>query len=532
MLLNYFQTDTDPIAPFESNAPQSLQERLPLAGDRCSHFSSRQVQRTDPFGDISKGQTLLSTPHCRLRYTASRALRADRNWPSPDQGPNPSGRGSGGAHVVPVAIEKPPRIFIGRKHYDGPRPDEALAELLNTVQRQTLRFFWEFGHPTSGLARERSNTTPHVVTTGGSGFGIMAILAGVERGWIGRRAALDRLIKMVCFLGQAERHHGAFPHWMDGDSGRTIPFSQLDDGGDIVETAYLMVGLLSARQYFRGPDAKERVLRSLINALWSEVEWDWYTRGSEALVWHWSPVHGWAMDLPIHGWNECLIAFILAASAARHSIEPDVYHRGWAAGRAFANGRSIEGVRLPLGPDHGGPLFFSHYSFLGLDPRALRDRYADYWHQNVAYTHINRTHCVRNPGKFDGYGADCWGLTASDSIDGYVAHAPDRDLGVITPSGALGSFPYAPAECELALRHFASRGDRLWGEYGFRDAFSPSTGWCADSYLAIDQGPIVVMIENYRSGLLWRLFMSCPEIQIGLARLGFSRRPKAAAATS
>ena len=434
-----------------------------------------------------------------------------------------SSRFSRQAHSVASATETALKIPTRRRHSVTISLGASLDECFDTVQRQTLRYFWEFGHPTSGLARERSNATPNIVTTGGSGFGIMAILAGVERGWVGRQAALDRLITMVCFLGQAERHHGAFPHWMDGESGRTIPFSQCDDGADIVETAYLIVGLLSARQYFRGSEPKAYVLRSLIDALWQDIEWDWFVRGSESLFWHWSPVHEWAMDHTIHGWNECLIAFVLAASAPRHPIEPSVYHRGWAAGQAFANGRSFDGIPLPLGPDHGGPLFFAHYSFLGLDPRLLRDCYADYWRQNVASTLINQAHCIRNPQKFDGYGADCWGLTASDSIDGYVAHAPDRDLGVITPAAALGSYPYAPAECHRALRHFASRGERLWGVYGFVDAFSPAMDWYADSYLAIDQGPIVIMIENYRSGLLWRLFMSCPEIQLGLAKLGFSR---------
>jgi hypothetical protein len=238
------------------------------------------------------------------------------------------------------------------------------------------------------------------------------------------------------------------------------------------------------------------------------------------------------MDHAINGWNECLITFVLAAGAPRYPIDPSAYHRGWTAGQAFANGRSFDGVPLPLGPDRGGPLFFAHYSFLGLDPRRLRDCYADYWRQNVAFTRINQAHCIRNPEKFDGYSAECWGLTASDSVHGYVAHAPDRDCGVIAPTGAIASLPYSPAESKSALRHFASRGDRLWGEYGFRDAFSPAMDWYADSYLAIDQGPIVVMIENYRSGLLWRLFMSCPETRAGLARLGFSQRANAAAVMS
>ncbi len=476
-------------------------------------------------GGVFKART--STSHGRLPNMAPPAFGAEHEPRSQE-----SSAHAGGVARIPANPQTLPNFSIGRKHAGTLRPEASVDELFDTVQRQTLRYFWDFGHPTSGLARERSNATPHVVTTGGSGFGIMAVLAGVERGWIARQAALDRLITMVCFLSQAERHHGAFPHWMDGESGRTIPFSQHDDGADIVETAYLMVGLLTARQYFQGRTAKEIFLRSIIDALWQDVEWDWFARSSDTLFWHWSPVHGWAMNHAINGWNECLITFVLAAAAPRHPIEPSVYHRGWTAGQAFANGRSFDGVPLHLGPDHGGPLFFGHYSFLGLDPRQLNDCYADYWQQNVAFTRINQAYCIRNPEKFDGYSAECWGLTASDSIDGYVAHAPDRDCGVIAPTGALASFPYAPAECKRALRHFASRGERLWGEYGFRDAFSPAMDWYADSYLAIDQGPIVVMIENYRSGLLWRLFMSCPETRLGLARLGFSQQTKAVAAIS
>jgi hypothetical protein len=233
------------------------------------------------------------------------------------------------------------------------------------------------------------------------------------------------------------------------------------------------------------------------------------------------------MNNPVRGWNECLLTFVLAASAPRHAIHPDVYHHGWAINQTFLNGGSFDGISLPLGPERGGPLFFAHYSFLGLDPRRLADRYADYWQQNVSHTLINRAHCVNNPNRFDGYGANCWGLTASDSIYGYAAHAPDHDLGVITPTAALSSLPYTPTESLQALRHFATLGDRLWGDYGFRDAFSAARDWHADSYLAIDQGPPIVMIENHRSGLLWRLFMSCPEIREGLSTLGFSHEQRA-----
>jgi len=401
--------------------------------------------------------------------------------------------------------------------------DDALLDL---VQRQTFRYFWDFAHPVSGLARERSNVRPdyglETVTTGGSGFGAMAIVVAAERGWIAREDARDRLLRMVRFLLRADSYHGILPHFLHGETGRTIPFTRKDDGGDVVETSFLLAGLLCARQYFARDEPRENELRARINRLWQEAEWSWHTRGEHVLSWHWSPNNGWSMDFEIRGWNECLITYLLAASSPRYPVEADVYHRGWAMGRDFRNGRAFYGIGLPLGPDYGGPLFFTHYSFLGLDPRGLADRYADYWQQNVSHVRINLEHCLRNPGGFKGYGADCWGLTASDNHQGYSAHAPDNDLGVISPTAALSSFPYTPDESMRALRHFYNvLGDRIWSEYGFVDAFSETHDWYATSHLAIDHGPIVVMIENYRTGLLWSLFMSCPEIQDGLRRLGF-----------
>jgi hypothetical protein len=351
----------------------------------------------------------------------------------------------------------------------------------------------------------------------------MAIIAGVSRGWIDRAAAVGRLWTMVRFLLKADSYHGIWPHFLNGDTGRTIPFSRKDDGSDLVESSFLLAGLLCVRQYFDGADEAEARLRAAIDWLWREAEWDWHTRdGRNVLTWHWSPNNGWSMNHEIRGWNECLITYVLAASAPRYVISPEVYHRGWAEGRDFANGRCYDRIRLPLGPDGGGPLFLSQYSFLGLDPRGLGDRYADYWAQAVAHARVNRAYCVRNPKGFAGYGPDCWGLTASDSVHGYDAHSPTNDLGVITPTAALASFPFTPKASMQALRHFYHvLGDRIWGDYGFVDAFSETAGWYASSYLAIDQGPIVVMIENARTGLLWRLFMSCPEVLVGLRRLGF-----------
>ncbi|RPD47441.1 glucoamylase family protein [Paracnuella aquatica] len=402
--------------------------------------------------------------------------------------------------------------------------DSALLEL---VQKQTFRYFWDFAHPVSGMARERSNATfgygDEVVTTGGTGFGVMAVIVAAERGWISRDTAARHLRKLVNFLWKADAFHGVYPHWLDGGTGKVIRFSRKDDGGDLVETSFLMQGLLCVRQYFNQNNEAESDIRNKINWIWSEMEWDWYTRGGEeVLYWHWSPNNGWAMNFPLRGYNEALITYVLAAGAERYPVDAKVYHRGWAQSNFFKNGKEFYGYRLPLGFDFGGPLFFAHYSFVGLDPRGLKDRYADYWEQNKNHTLVNRAYCVENPKGWKGFGPQSWGLTASDNHRGYGAHSPSEDLGVITPTAALSSFPYTPEYSMQALRYFYDTlGDKIWSEYGFVDAFNETEGWYAKSHLAIDQGPIIVMIENYRTGLLWNLFMSCPEVQHGLKKLGF-----------
>jgi hypothetical protein len=399
--------------------------------------------------------------------------------------------------------------------------------LLDIVQRQTARYFWEGAHPVSGLARDRQKTTGDhandLVAVGGSGFGIMAIVVAVERGGIDRAAALGRVRGMLDFLESAPRYHGMFPHFINGRTGETIPFRRTDDGADLVETTFLFQGLICAREYFFSTAAEERRLRDGVDSLLSQAEWNRFTRGKRQLYWHWSRKHGWAMNSPIEGWNECLLSFALAAGSSSYGIDPDIYREGFAAGPGFRNGRDYHGITLPLGMNFGDPLFFAHYSFCGLDPRSLVDRHANYWDQNVRHARINHQHCVLNPHGHLGYGPDCWGLTLSHAPRGYVAHAPDRDLSVITPSASLSSFPSAPAEALLALGSFASKPrNRIWGRFGFVDAFCENRNWYSRTYLAINQGPIVAMIENHRTGLLWRLFMGAPDVRRGLARLGFA----------
>jgi hypothetical protein len=397
--------------------------------------------------------------------------------------------------------------------------------LLDLVQQQTFRYFWDFGHPVSGLARERSNGDNNVVTTGGSGFGIMAIVTGVSRNFINRAQGLARMQTIVSFLkNTAQRFHGAYPHWMNGATGVVIPFSAKDNGADLVETSFLMEGLLTARQYFSGADVAESALRNDINSIWNSVEWNWFQQnGQNVLYWHWSPNYNWDINVQIKGWNECLITYVLAASSANYAIPKVVYDNGWAGNGGMKNGNSFFGIQLSLGPAYGGPLFFEHYSFLGINPNGLSDAYANYQTQTMNHTKINYQYCIANPKGYYRYSAQCWGLTASDIPNGYTASSPTNDVGVIAPSAALSSFPYTPTESMQALKFFYYKvGDKLWGQYGFKDAFSLNEPWFADSYLAIDEGPIIVMIENYRSGLLWNLFTSCPEVKAGMRNLGFT----------
>ena len=396
-------------------------------------------------------------------------------------------------------------------------------ELLTKVQQQTFKYFYDFGHPTSGMARER-NTSGNLVTSGGTGFGVMALITGINRNFITKTEGLERVRKIVGFLKTAERFHGAYPHWIDGTTGKVIPFSAKDDGGDLVETSLLLQGLLTARQYFNGASTEETTLRNDISQIYNTVEWDWYRKdGGSVLYWHWSPNFNWDMNLPIRGWNEALITYVLAAASPTHAIPKSVYDNGWALNGSMRNGNTYYGVQLPLGEPSGGPLFFSHYSFLGINPIGLTDAYANYETQVKAHTQINYNYCVANPRNYYGYGENCWGLTASDIQNGYTASSPTNDRGVIAPTAAISSMPYTPENSLRALRfYYYKLGDKLFKEYGFVDSFSLQDQWFASSTLAIDQGPIIIMIENYRSKLLWNLFMSSPEVKTGMRSLGFS----------
>jgi len=424
---------------------------------------------------------------------------------------------------------------------NNPENPEAVVftdnEIMDLVQKETFKYFWDFANSSSGAAKERyhpdnPSLNQNVVTTGGTGFGLMSILVGIERGFITRQQGVERFTKILNFLENADRFHGAWSHWVDGGTGNVIPFSTQDDGGDLVETAFLAQGLICVKEYFKTGTTDEVALANKADALWKGVEWNWYTQNQNKLIWHWSPNYGFAINLELKGYNETLIAFILGAASPDYSIPIAVYHQGWASNGGVVASNSQYGI--PLVVKHigslqfGGPLFFSHYSFLGLKPIGLSDQYANYGDVVTNHTKINRTYCITNPNSYKDYGADCWGLTASysrnsDGSIGYSAHSPVNDLGIISPTAAISSIPYTPSQSLEVMHYLYQHKDKLLGPAGFYDAFSPEYNfWVAKAYLAIDQGPQIIMIENHRTGLLWNLFMQNEDVKNGLDVLGFN----------
>ena len=417
-------------------------------------------------------------------------------------------------------------------------------ELITMLQEACFRYYWEGAHPVAGMTLESIPGDDRIVATGASGFGIMALIVGVDRGFISREQGLDRLTRIVTFLEKAPRYHGVWSHFMDGNSGQTLPvFDRFDNGGDLVETGFLMEGLLSARQYFNGGTEHEKDLFRRISQLWGTVEWDWYRQSpqSDALYWHWSPEWSWYINHRLTGFNEAMIVYLLAIASPTHAVPAELYYSGWANqgevganyrqgwshthdGDHYVNGHTYYGIKLDVGVGTGGPLFFTHYSYMGFDPRGIHDRFTDYFNNNQAMARINLAYCLRNPGHYAGYGANFWGLTASDGPDGYLPHEPTLqvDDGTMTFTGALSSFPYTPKASMAAFKHiYRDLGDRAWGVYGPRDAINLSANWVSPIFMGLNQAPITVMIENYRTGLIWKLFMSNPEIQPMMDRIGF-----------
>ncbi len=398
-------------------------------------------------------------------------------------------------------------------------------ELLDMMQEYSFRYFWEGAHQASGTALERSNGNGKTTASGATGFGLMAMIVAHEREYRPREEVKERILKILDFLETCERHHGAWSHWYDSNTKKTRPFSPKDDGGDLVETSFVAQALIALKHYFSGNDSKSVQIREKSDQLWKEVDWSWYRQNNQnVLYWHWSPNNGWDMNMKITGWNECLITYVMAAASPTYGVPKEVYTNGWARnGNMVKPGRKYYGYEINLSRNWGGPLFWIHYSHHGINPHGLVDQYAEYWQEHVNTAKIHFEYGKDNPLGWVNYSEKNWGLTASDDPDGYTAHRPmDNDNGTVSPTAALASFPYTPEESMKALKYFyRERGSELFGKYGPYDAFNDSRNWVKEAYIGIDQGPIVIMIENYRTQLLWKYVMMDADVQAGLDKLGF-----------
>lgn len=411
------------------------------------------------------------------------------------------------------------------------RPDAAYLSdraSLDALQRDAFRYAWEDADPVSGMVYESSVAGSYrPVAIGGTGFGVAAIVVAVDRGWISREQAIFRLRTITSFLRDktARRQmHGAFPHWIEGSTGETLPFGKNDTGADIVETALLMQGLLIARAYFNGPGVEEE-LRAVITELWEGVEWDWFANEEDnGIYWHWSPEGGFYHGLKILGYNECLIAYVLAIASPTNPISRKAYDY-WTSGKGYQP-KSLFGYTVEASLAGGGPLFLTHYSFVGLDPRRMADAFVPggYFVRNVSQTLSNRGYCLFSAPSRNRYAKNYWGLTASQAKGGYAANEPARDTGTVAPTAAIASMPYTPHYSMQVLSNLLSPAlrDKMWGKNGPYDALSLRDNWFSTDYLAIDQLPMVAMVENYRTGLLWDLFMRDKDVRAGLAEAGIT----------
>jgi hypothetical protein len=400
------------------------------------------------------------------------------------------------------------------------------------VQEASFQYYWAGAEPHSGMGRESTPGDPDLIAVGGSGFGIMALVVGADRGFAPREEVVDRMLRITNFLAHADRFHGAWPHFLSGRTGHILDtFGLYDDGADIVETSFLMEGLLAARGYFTRDTPKERQLRDEITGLWRGVEWDWFnaTPKHDALYWHWSPDFGFYIANRVGGWNETLMPYLLGIASPTHSIPASLYYTGWAqdgnASRKYATSVDLYGIHLSVADPNGttGPLFFTHYSFMGFDPH-VRDKYADYFVNNRNMSLIQQKYAIENPHHYLGYGADDWGMSAVTGPHGYRAyHPPSTDDGTIAPTAAMGAYAYVPDASLLALKHFyRDLGAQTWDVYGFRNAFNQTEDWYSPDELALNQAPQTVMIENGRTGLIWKSFMSNREMPAMLKAIGLT----------
>ena len=391
------------------------------------------------------------------------------------------------------------------------------SDLVEEIQRASFRYFRDYRHPVSGLPREGiGGWNRNMCSVAATGMMFFNIAVGIENEWITRGEGLAQLHQSLQFLTEkAERFHGVFPHWLHGATGETIPFSDKDDGADLVETSFLIAGALFVREYLsEDPSDVAAEIRAMAQQLWEDVEWSWFVKdrsdGRRPLLWHWSPKHGFGLDLEVVGFNECQITYLLALASPTFPIQPISYFHGWIH-PGYGHARDALGIPLELGRErYGPPAFFMHYSYLGIPPSVFHYGTKNYFEH---FEDFCRVQVLWAEQQVPERGV-LWGASASMNPAGYGVQEPGKDHGTITPTAYLASWPYAPDAARACLEQmYRDHARSFWGPFGFRDAMSPARNWYSQHYIAINVGPIAPMIENYKTGLGWNTLMRAPEIQ-------------------
>ena len=406
-----------------------------------------------------------------------------------------------------------------------PRPFANDDQFLEYVQQTTFDYFWYLANPDNGLVPDRS-TTSSPCSIAAVGFGLTAIGIGIDHGWISRTQGVARVLTTLnTFLNGPQGtstsgtigYRGWFYHFLDMNTAVRSPSSELSS----IDTALLLAGILYVKQYFDGANPDETAIRTMADTIFSRVDWNWMAQGTNVVSMGWFPPGSFIANNWV-GYNEAMILYLLGLGAATNPLPASAWNR-WTSGYTWAT--NYGQAYVPF-----APLFGHQYSHGWVDFRHVADAYMNshdstYFQNSRRATLAQRAYCIANPLNRVGYGSNVWGLTACDGPTGYAARGappPENDDGTIAPTAAGGSIAFAPEFSVPALRQFYTQYRlRIWTAYGFRDAFNLGAQWYAADELGIDQGPIVIMIENHRTQRVWRLFMRNEEIRRGLQRAGF-----------
>lgn len=409
---------------------------------------------------------------------------------------------------------------------------ESDDQFLLRLQRLGFDYFWREANATNGLIRDRSRPDSKC-SVAAVGFGLSSLAIGIDHGWISREDGRRRVLATMTTLAGGRQgpettgvngYRGWFYHFLEMDSGHRAWKCELSS----IDTALLLAGVLDASEFFDGSDSDEVRIRSLARGLVDRIDWAWMANGEATFSMGWHPESGFLSSRWV-GYNEAMILYVLALGAGSESgqtgprSKPPVAWEAWTTGYRWKRYEGFEFLQF-------APMFGHQYSHCWIDFRGIADpfmrrRGITYFENSRRANLAQQAYCVSQSARFPNYGALEWGITACDGPEGYAAHgAPpaENDDGTLAPTAIAGSLPFAPEICIPALRHLEKAyKDKLWGPYGFRDSFNRSRDWWATDTLGIDQGPIVLMIENYRTGAVWRRIQQSPRVRSGLERAGF-----------